>query len=431
MGPPETRVSASAVQAIGQGRGAAELPGRSLRILFVTSRFPHPPLKGDQLRAWHQIRRLGERHLITLAYLARGPAAAHEALAGSCERIVAVPFGPAAMARGLLRGLFSRLPLQASLYRTPAMRKALRRLTTDPFDLVHVQLARMAPYLEEGVCPRPWVVDLVDALSLGMERRVREEWGPARLVARIEARRLRRYERELGARADRTVVVSRRDREAIGDVPGLCIVPNAVDLEAFPFAGHDREPATVVFSGNMGYFPNVNAAVWFAREVLPRVRRVLSEARFLIVGARPTRAVRSLVKDPAVTVTGQVEDVGPYLRRATVAVAPMRSGSGQQFKILEAMASGAPIVATAAEAEQVGAEHDRELLVADEPSAFAEAVLALLLDPARAQGLAERARRLVERHFTWQSSVDALEAVYESALLERSPGRKALAARPF
>jgi polysaccharide biosynthesis protein PslH len=414
-------VSACAAEAIGEGRETAP-PGRSLRILFVTSRFPHPPLKGDQLRAWHQIRRLGERHAITLLYLAGGPAATHDALAGSCQRIVAVPFGPAAMARGLLRGLFSALPFQTSLYQTRAMRAEMRRLAAEPFDLVHVQLARMAPYLEEGVCPRPWVVDLVDALSLGMERRAREEWGPARLAARMEARRLRRYERALAAKADRTVVVSRRDREAIGaDVPGLCIVPNAVDLEAFPFASKGRDPATVVFTGNMGYFPNVNAAVWFAREVLPRVRRARPDARLLIVGARPARSVRGLAADPAVMVTGRVEDVGPYLRRATVAVAPMRSGSGQQLKILEAMASGTPVVATAAEAEQVGAVHDRELVVADGPEVFAAAVVALLQDPARANGLAERARRLVEARFTWRHSVDALEAVYESALRERSP----------
>jgi glycosyltransferase involved in cell wall biosynthesis len=104
----------------------------------------------------------------------------------------------------------------------------------------------------------------------------------------------------------------------------------------------------------------------------------------------------------------------------------MRSGSGQQFKILEAMASGAPVVATAAEAQQVGAEHDRELLVAESADAFADAVLSLLESPSRAAGLAERARRLVEKHFTWEHSVAALEAAYEGALLGRAPARAAM-----
>jgi sugar transferase (PEP-CTERM/EpsH1 system associated) len=419
MDAPGKRVSASAVQTASEREGAGPPPGPSLRILFVTGRFPDPPLKGDQLRAFHQIRLLGQRHRVTLAYLARGEAAAHDTLARSCERIVAVPFGPAAMAKGLLRGLFNGRPFQASLYDTAAMREALRRLATQPFDLVHVQLARMAPYLEEGVCPRPWVVDFVDALSLGMERRGREEWGPRRLAARLEAGRLRRFERELCARADRTVVVSPRDREAIGDLPGLCIVPNAVDLEAFPFGTTERDPDTVVFSGNMGYFPNVNAARWFAREILPRVRRERPRARLLIVGARPARAVRALARDPAVTVTGRVDDVSIYLRRAAVSVVPMRSGSGQQFKILEAMASGAPVVATAAEAAQLGAEHDRDLLVADTPAEFAQAVLSVLGDSARARRLAARARGLVEDRYTWRHSVEALEAVYRGAIAAR------------
>jgi sugar transferase (PEP-CTERM/EpsH1 system associated) len=422
-------VSVSAVEATVERSEAATPAGRPLRILFVTSRFPHPPLKGDQLRAWHQIRLLGQRHRVTLVYLARGDGAAHDALADSCERIVAVPFGPAGMARGLLGGLFSGRPFQASLYAAKGMRVALQQLAREPFDLAHVQLARMAPYLEAGMCPRPWIVDLVDALSLGMERRGREEWGPGRLVARIEARRLRRYERDLCARADRTIVVSERDREAIGDFPHLRLVPNAVDLDAFPFGDRPREPATLVFSGNMGYFPNVNAAAWFARDILPRVRRARADVRFLVVGARPARAVRDLASDPAITVTGRVEDLSAYLRRASVAVVPMRSGSGQQFKILEAMASGAPVVATSAEARQIGAEHGRDLLVADEAGSFADAVLTLLGDPAQAAGLAERARLLVEARFTWRRSVDALEAVYEDALRERSASAVAVVAR--
>jgi sugar transferase (PEP-CTERM/EpsH1 system associated) len=408
-------LSASTVQSI-EHSGAGAARARSLRILFITGRYPYPALKGDQLRAFQQIRRLAEHHRVTLVYLTRGATPDHAPLARFCERIVAVPFGYAAMVRRLAGGLLSRLPLQAALYQTEAMRAALRGLRGEDFDLVHVQLARMAPYLEEGVCPRPWVVDLVDALSLGMERREAAEWGPWRWVARLEAERLRRYERQVAAIADQAMVVSPRDLEALGAGRGLALVPNAVDLEAFPYSRHDREPATVVFTGNMGYFPNVNAAVWFAREAFPLVRQAVPEARFVVVGARPARPVRALAADPAVTVTGRVEDVSPFLRRASVAVAPMRTGSGQQIKILEAMASGVPVVATPAEADQVGARHDHELLVASEAREFADAVIALFRDEARADRLARNARRLVETRFTWEHSMEALAGVYDAAL---------------
>jgi len=422
-------VSAGTIQTIDDRSPATAPRGRPLRILFLTGRFPFPALKGDQLRAYQQIRGLGRRHRLTLVYLTRGAAADHGALAGSCERIVAVPFGRGAMARGLLRGLFSDLPLQAALYQTEAMRAALRELGGASFDLVHVQLARMAPYLQEGVCPRPWVVDLVDALSLGMERRIAEEWGPRRIVARFEAGRLRSYERRVVTMADQTVVASARDKEALGGVRGVSLVPNAVDLEAFPYARRDREPATVAFTGNMGYFPNVNAAVWFAKDVLPLVRAAVPGVRFLIVGARPARSVRALAADPAVTVTGRVDDMSPFLRRATVAVAPMRTGSGQQIKILEAMASGVPVVASAAEAEQVGGRHDQELLVASTEREFADHVVALLGDEGRADRLARNARRLVEARFTWEHSVAALERVYEAAVEGRAALGSAAAAR--
>jgi sugar transferase (PEP-CTERM/EpsH1 system associated) len=401
------------------------MAGPPLRILFITSRFPAPPLKGDQLRAYHQIRRLGRHHRITLVYLARGRADEETALQGSCERIVAVPFGAAGMARGLVGGLLSRRPFQASLYRSGALRRALREVLEREFDLVHVQLARMAPCLDEVPCPRPWVVDLVDALSLGMSRRAEQEVPGLRTLARLEAARLLRYERALCASAERTLVVAARDRDAIGDFPGLRLVPNAVDLEAFPFSREGRAGALVVFTGNMGYFPNVNAAVWLADEVWPHVRRASPEARLAIVGARPTRAVQALGERPGVTVTGRVDDMGRWLRDASVAVAPMRSGSGQQFKILEAMASGAPVVATSAEADQVGARSGQDVLVADAASDFAEAVVTLLRDTPLADRLARQARRLVEERFTWDRSVGLLEAAYREAVAATTKPRPA------
>jgi glycosyltransferase involved in cell wall biosynthesis len=287
----------------------------------------------------------------------------------------------------------------------------------------------MAHHLDEACCPRPWVVDLVDALSLGMERRIARERGPRRLAARVEAARLRAYEREVTARADASLVASRRDLAALGGGPGLAIVPNAVDLEAFPCAREGREAATVAFTGNMGYFSNVDAAVYFVKEVFPRLRRAEPQARFLIVGARPARAVRALAAEPGVSVTGPVEDVGAFLRRATVAVCPMRTGSGQQIKILEAMASGAPVVATPAEAEQVDGRHDHELLVGADAAELCAHVAALFADPARAERLARNARRLVEARFTWERSVAALEQAYEAALAARRTLRPA-AGRP-
>jgi sugar transferase (PEP-CTERM/EpsH1 system associated) len=400
---------------------------RALRILFIASRFPSPPRKGDQLRAFQQIRHLGRRHRITLVHFGAPAASDRALLQGACERIVSVPLGPVARAIGLLKGAFSALPFQVSLYRSPSMRRALHALSATPFDLTHVQLARMAPYLADGTCPRPWVVDLVDALSLGMSRRALQDRGPAALVARLEAGRLLRYERALCERADVLTVVGARDRAAIGDFPRLRLVPNAVDLAAFPFARQGRAKASVVFTGNMGYFPNRNAAAWLVREVWPRVLAENPEARLSLVGARPSADVRALGSARGVTVTGFVDDLSLHLRQAAVAVAPMRAGSGQQFKVLEAMASGTPLVATPDEALQVGARHGQDLLIADDPTAFAAAIVSLLRDASLADRLAASGRRLVESHYTWDHSVALLEEAYLQALAAASPDRLAMA----
>jgi glycosyltransferase involved in cell wall biosynthesis len=295
------------------------------------------------------------------------------------------------------------------------MQRALRRaLEGRAFDLVHAQLARMAPYLDD--VPAPRFVDLVDALSLSTARRSRHHRGPLRWLTALEAERLRRYERGLCTAVEGVCVASPVDRDAIGAGERLGVVPNGVDLGRLPYERGGRDPATVVFTGNMGYFPNVNAVRWFVPRVWPLVRRQVPAARLDIVGARPTPAVRRLASaSEAVRVLGFVEDVRPHLRAATVSVAPMQAGAGQQFKVLEAMASGTPVVATPLAAAGLEAGDADGLLVANEPEDFARRVAGLLLDPVQADRQAARARRLVEERYTWERSTARLEELHEAA----------------
>jgi glycosyltransferase involved in cell wall biosynthesis len=278
----------------------------------------------------------------------------------------------------------------------------------------------MAPYLPTAG-PAARVVDLIDALSLNMARRYQYDRPPLRWLAWLEAARLLRYERRLCESVDRAVVCASPDREAIGPFARLAIVGNGVDPTEHVFERDGRDPHAIVLSGNMGYFPNVHAARWFAGQVLPRVRRAVPEVTLRIVGARPHRTVRHLaVVDPAViVVSGFVDRMHSHLRRAGIAVAPLHAGSGQALKVLEAMASGTPVVATPVAAAGVGARHDEHLLVAEGPQAFADQTVRLLRDAALADRLAASARRLVETRHTWEHSIDALEAVYRSAMEER------------
>ena len=388
-----------------------------MRILFVASRLPGALLRGYEVRAFHQLRILGRRHRVTLvAHGVGSPAAGTvERLREFCDEVVAVRLAPGGMLSGLARGLRSGLPLQTSIHDTPAMRRTLRGLLAERrHDVLHVQLSRTAASLD-GETTLPRVVDLIDALSLNMARRRDRDRGPMRWLAGLEADRLARYERHLCRTWDRALVGSAADREAIGDFPNLVVNGNGVDLERFPFRSGGRDPRTIVLTGNLGYFPNVDGALWFAREVLPRIRAEVPDATLALVGARPARAVRALVALGAhVKLIGPVPDLAPHLGRAAVAVAPLRAGTGQSLKVLEAMACGAAVVATRRATDGLDVDDERHLLLADGPEAFAQRVIRLLRHPDTARGFALEARGLVERRYDWETSVGALEALYES-----------------
>jgi sugar transferase (PEP-CTERM/EpsH1 system associated) len=393
-----------------------------MKILFLMPRFPLPLRRGHQVRAYHQIRLLSARHRITLVSVSfEDPAPeAISALAPFCEEIVPLRLSGTAAAANALRGAVAGVPFQASAYSGTRLRRTVRETIRRRLpDVLHVQLARMAPAAEPAL-GIPRVMDLVDSLSLNMERRFRRDRGPARWAAWVEWKAMARYERNIAATWDHTTVVSPVDRAAIGDHPRLTVNPNGVDLEQFAFSPDGREPATIAFTGNLGYFPNVDAVTWFSREILPEVRRRVPSALFLLAGTRPSAEVRALAGRNGLRLEQEVDRIEGVLSGATVAVAPMRAGSGQLLKILEAMASGVPVVATPVAAAAFDFAPGRELLVAEAPAEFASAVARLLEDPAEAKAIASRARRAVEERYGWERSVADLERIYAS-VAARSP----------
>jgi len=300
------------------------------------------------------------------------------------------------------------------------MRGVIARLLSEHrHDLIHVQLGRMAGLFEKPT-PIPRVMDFVDALSLNLRRRATYERWPMKPVAAAEAIRLHSYEQEICRTWDHATTVSAVDRDAIGDFPNLSVNPSGVDLEAFPYRAEGRDPSTIVFSGNMGYFSNIDAISWFVREIFPRIVHEEPNAKLLIVGSRPGRKVKALANlDPRIRVTGMVERMQPYLHRCAVAIAPMRAGSGQLFKLLEAMSSGAPLVATSLAADATEAIAGRHLLKADGAESFAHCVLRLIREPSLALRIAREARQLVEQRYRWERVVAELEDIYQSVMEQR------------
>jgi glycosyltransferase involved in cell wall biosynthesis len=391
-----------------------------MRVLFITSRFPQSLRRGDELRTYQHLRELSRRHAITLLTFApesgSGGAVSVE-LRRCCERVVVVAQNRGTRLIRLARALSGSVPLQVAMNDTFAFRSALTGLLrSGEFDLAHVQLARMGetlPLLGDLPC----VLDLVDALSANMARRAQYDTGPMRLLARFEAARLLPYERALCARAAAVTISTARDREALGgDLSGLHVVDNGIDPELFAFSAQPRVPGRLIFGGNLGYFPNVDAALWFAHEVLPILKQRHPGVVLDLVGARPAAALRRLAANEAgVRLVGPVADMASHLRGAEVALAPMRAGSGQQIKILEAMGCGTPVVASSFAAAGLEAVAGRDLLVADAAGDFAAQVSRLLDDRRLAGGVAASARALVERRYTWAHSARAIESLWRAA----------------
>jgi sugar transferase (PEP-CTERM/EpsH1 system associated) len=223
---------------------------------------------------------------------------------------------------------------------------------------------------------------------------------------RLEASLLKPVEIERCRNADAVLVTSERERISLQNmVPGTLveIVSNGVDIEVF--GGHcatQEIPGRVVFTGSMEYYPNVQAVIFFAQRCWPLIRALVPHATWQIVGKNPLPEVQKLSELPGVTVTGTVPDVRPSLSSAEVAVVPLLIGSGTRLKILEALAMRRAVVSTSIGCEGLSVVPGEHLVVADQPEAFAQAVVTLMNEPELRKKFGNAGRELVEAAYSWE-----------------------------
>ncbi len=387
-----------------------------MRILIVTSRFPFPPWRGNQVRTAEWLAALGDHERLLICPTPRG-SGDRPRLADSGVGLRHYSVGPAQRVAALPVSVASGLPIQEGLYATNSGRRAVAR-TLEQWqpDLVVVQMVRcgwagdVVRRLDRGT---PVLFDAIDAMGLHFQRASEAVPAVLRGIYRREAARCRSREAILAGRAALTTAVSARDLRALEPNRGLVVPVAAREVPADP-AG-DRAPV-VLLSGNLGYRPTVDGAVWFAREVWPEVRRQVPTATWTLVGARPASAVRRLSRLEGVSLRANVPDLAPYLGAAAVAIAPMSSGSGVPMKVLEAWAAGVPAVGHPWMAGGVAAEARSAMVVAESADQWRSALIDLLTNREHAGALAARGRAAWQRWYHPERVADLIRQAARSAV---------------
>jgi glycosyltransferase involved in cell wall biosynthesis len=399
-----------------------------MKLLFITARFPYPPVKGDMAIPYYRLKRLGESHEITLLtfYEKNDELMEIDKLKPFCKEIITIKKSRIrSFLNMVIKGPFSKRPFQVLYYVSGTFKRALIRLMeTNSFDIIHVYMLRMAEYAEN--IPLPKVLELIDSMQLNFERRLEMERFPQRFFFQVELARLKYYEPQAVKAYNRAVVVSDIDKEFINGVSKKKMVRISPGVDTSKFYPQEKPvtPRVMAFTGNMGYFPNENAIRWFMENCFEIIRRSVPDVRLVIAGKGPGKKIRRYGDGQWVTVTGEVQSIAEILRGVRLAIAPMRSGSGMQFKILEAMACGLPVVTTTLGLGAIPARHNKEIIVADDAESFADLCVRILTDDALAVRVGVEALKLVKEEFTWEHNAAEIEKIYESVSLEISSGEK-------
>ena len=389
-----------------------------MKILFLLSRYPYPLTKGDKLRAFMQMKHLAKENDISLFCLSKTSFKNHQT-APELNFIKGLKIQHLTLMDsflGMLASILSRIPLQVGFYSHKRHIKAFESYVRElKPDVIYVQFVRMAPYCRNIKSIK--VLDFQDALSANMYRRAGVSnpfWKPILLR---EAKLLQRYEAQMLHLFDLTTIITDADRREIVSNQGnkVMISTNGIDDSYLEYAEKAEKKYDVMFCGNMSYPPNVDAAKYLVKAIMPHVWAVFPGVKVLIAGANPKKSVVRLASD-RVEVSGYVEDMKKCYAESLIFVAALRIGSGLQNKLLEAMAIGTPVICSALANTALGAQQGQHLLVANTEKQYADLIINLLNDGSLQQDLAKSAKSFVKNTYNWETICRDLNSAFSNLI---------------
>ena len=390
-----------------------------MRILYVV---PNVPSR-IRTRPFNFIRRLSREHEVWVLCLASNDSdrRSQSELRQYCQSVEVLELPRWKSFLNCLAALFSLRPLRYAYFYSPQLCRRVREMVNgQELDLLHVEHLKSVPMVRGVIGAIPTVFDAVDCVSMFEARRRKVVTNPLlKLFFWTEWKKMVLGETQACVDFDRIAISSEIDRESYPAPAALKkrlhVVRNGVDLDYFDFGKVEPQEDVLVFCAKLDYFANADAAVHFAQFIWPYVLKRRPNLKLEIVGSRPPRKVKQLDGKNSIRVVGSVPDVRPFLRRARVALCPVRVRAGIQFKILEAMALGVPVIATRICCPGLDVEPGKHLLVADTAEEFVSAVGQILDNCSLRDGLVHAGREYVETHHDWDLSVVELVKIYNEA----------------
>lgn len=394
-----------------------------MKILIVTPRIPYPPYRGDKLKIFNLIKYLSKNHSVSLLTFYEN----EEQLNGDFREVEKITTSAFAVRRtwveSLLsvgKGIFSKLPFQVLFYQSAAFGEKLREITRDDsYDVIYFHLIRTTQYLKyvEGTSAIK-VQDFTDAVSMYLSRYLVAEKNPIKkLGIGEEAKRIEVYEKEAQP-FDAIYVCSEKDSDYLSsryNGKKISLLMNGVNLDTFTPLEIPYQPNRIIFTGNMPYFANADAAVYFVKEVFPLVIKEIPDAKFYIVGQKPPQQVKALASSNVI-VTGFVEDIRAEYCKSAVNIAPIRFGAGTLNKVIESLALGIPVVSTSMAISGLPAEIKSKIPSADTPSEFAKLVIDVLRNRERYAKESEVLSSIIRDKLSWDTILSDFEKELESLI---------------
>jgi len=392
-----------------------------MRVLMLTPYLPFPLLSGGQIRTYNLLKQLANKHEITLFCLIKDDTERQyiPEIKKYCHEIRVFrrsqhPF----TLKNIFHTAFSRYPFLVIRNHVPSVIKATKlELAQHHYDLIHAETFYMMPHLPETSTPVILVEQTIE--SLGYESYAQKAWWPLKKILDIDIQKIRHWEQHYWDIADRLIVMSEEDKLAItphvNQPKKIAVVANGVDIAWFgQVKKKTHKNPTILFVGTFKWLPNREAVSYLVKKVWPLIRKNLPQAELHIVGNSPSDTVLGYAKaEHGIRITGNIPDIRDAFATADVLIAPVFSGKGTRYKVLESLASGTPIVATSTAVEGLGLKPGIHVEIGDSASTLAQKTIDLLQDPVRRKSMATEGLSFLTKRYDWPLISEKLDTIYQ------------------